>query len=203
MSFKVSNETKVGALAAVSITFLVLGYNFLAGQGSFFSKKYILNAIVPDVSEISNSTPVLYNGYKVGNVSDVELVKASGHQFKVHFVINEDIDIPEGSSVKVSSKLLGGKSLDLIFSQSKTLAENGQTLNTVADTTLVQSMSNVFKPLNAKINSIVNALDSLLSGGELNRSLASLNTSLKSLILNDANFTFVYTCKPIKDIRKF
>lgn len=187
MSFKVSNETKVGALAAVSITFLVLGYNFLAGQGSFFSKKYILNAFVPDVSEISTSTPVLYNGYKVGNVSDVELVKASGNQFKVHFVINEDIDIPEGSSVKVSSKLLGGKSLDLIFSQSKTMAENGQTLNTIADTTLVQSMSNVFKPLNAKINSIVNALDSLLSGGELNRSLASLNTSLKSFTRTSDN----------------
>jgi hypothetical protein len=36
MAFKVSNETKVGALAAIAITFLVLGYNFLAGQGSLF-----------------------------------------------------------------------------------------------------------------------------------------------------------------------
>ena len=97
MAFKVSNETKVGALAAIAITFLVLGYNFLAGQGSFFSKKYTLNAILPDVTEISKSTPVLFNGYKVGNVTDVELLKPDG-KFRVYFVINEDIDIHNDES---------------------------------------------------------------------------------------------------------
>lgn len=179
MAFKVSNETKVGALAAIAITFLVLGYNFLAGQGSFFSKKYTLNTILGDVNEVSSSTPVLYNGYKVGNVTDVALLKPEG-KFKVSFVINEDIDIPENSSVKVSSMLLGGRALNLIFSDQKQLAKNGQTLRSMADTTLMESMSNVLRPLNAKINSIVNSLDSLLASGELNQSIANFNASLKS-----------------------
>jgi len=186
MAFKVSNETKVGALAAIAITFLVLGYNFLAGRGSMFSKKYTLNAILTDVTEISKSTPVLYNGYKVGNVTDVELLKPEG-KFKVFFVINEDIDIPEHSSIKISSALLGGKALNLIFSSNKKLAENGQTLSSMADTTLMESMSNVLKPLNTKINSIVNSLDSLLASGELNQSVASFNTSLKSFTRTSNN----------------
>lgn len=186
MAFKVSNETKVGALAAIAITFLVLGYNFLAGRGSMFSKKYTLNAILTDVTEISKSTPVLYNGYKVGNVTDVELLKPEG-KFRVFFVINEDIDIPEHSSIKISSALLGGKALNLIFSTNKKLAENGQTLSSMADTTLMESMSNVLKPLNTKINSIVNSLDSLLASGELNQSVASFNASLKSFTKTSNN----------------
>ncbi len=190
MAFKVSNETKVGALAAIAITFLVLGYNFLAGQGSFFSKKYTLNAILPDVAEISKSTPVLFNGYKVGNVTDVELLKPDGN-FRVYFVINEDIDIPEGSSIKVSSALLGGKALNLQFSKSNKLAESGQTLNSMADTTLMESMSNVLKPLNAKINSIVTSLDSILANGELNRSLVNFNSSLKSFTRTSNNASII------------
>jgi len=186
MAFKVSNESKVGALAAIAITFLVLGYNYMAGRGSLFSKKHTLNAILQDVNEISTSTPVLFNGYKVGNVTDIEMMKPQG-TFKVFFVITEDIDIPTNSSVKVVGSLLGGKSLNLQMSQDKTYAENGQTLVSIADTSLVQSMSNVLKPLNAKINSIVNSLDSLLAGGELNESIANLNTSLKSFTRTSNN----------------
>lgn len=179
MAFKVSNETKVGALAAIAITFLVLGYNYLAGKGSLFSKKYTLNVILDEVSEISTSTPVLFNGYKVGNVTDVDLYDPKG-KFKVYFVINEDIHIPKNSSVKVTKALLGGKALNLIMNKDNTQAVNGETLQNIKDTTLMESVSNVLKPLNTKINGIVNSLDSLLAKGELHQSIASLNTSLKS-----------------------
>lgn len=186
MAFKVSNETKVGALAAVAITFLVLGYNYLAGRGSLFSKKYTLNVSMDDVTDISTSTRILYNGYQVGNVTDVEMGQPQG-KFNVYFVINEDIYIPKGSSIKVSSAVLGGKALNLILSQEKAQAENGQTLAFINDTTILQSVSNVLKPLNAKINSIVNSLDSLLSNGELNQSIRSLNASLKSFTKTSDN----------------
>ena len=132
----------------------------------------------------------MFNGYKVGNVTDVELLKAGG-KFKVYFVINEDIDIPEGSSVKVSSALLGGKALNLLFSKNTKLAESGQTLQSMADTTLMESMSNVLKPLNAKINSIVTSLDSILANGELNRSLANFNKSLKSFTRTSDNASVI------------
>lgn len=186
MAFKVSNESKVGALAAIAITFLVLGYNYLAGRGSLFSKKYTLSVIMDDVNEINTSTPVLYNGYKVGNVTDVELGKPQG-KFMVHFVINEDIFIPKGSNIKVSSALLGGKALNLILSKDKTIADNGQILESVDDTTILESVSNVLRPLNYKINSIVNSLDSLLSNGELNLAIRNLNTSLKSFTKTSDN----------------
>ncbi|HEY1047194.1 MAG TPA: MlaD family protein [Bacteroidia bacterium] len=186
MALKVSNETKVGALAAIAITFLVLGYNYLAGRGSLFSKKYTLNVVLDEVSEISTSTPVLFNGFKVGNVTDVEIADPMG-KFKVFFVIDEDIYIPHGSSVKVTKALLGGKALNLIMNSTKKQAINGETLMNLKDTTIMESLSNVLKPLNAKINSIVNSLDSLLAKGELNQSIANLNKSLKSFTRTSDN----------------
>ncbi|MBL7836482.1 MAG: MCE family protein [Bacteroidetes bacterium] len=186
MAFKVSNETKVGALAAISITFLVLGYNYLAGRGSLFSKKYTLNVTMDDVTDINTSTRVLYNGYQVGNVTDIEMGQPQG-KFNVYFVINEDIYIPKGSSIKISSALLGGKALNLILSKDTNKAINGQTLAFINDTTILQSVSNVLKPLNTKINSIVFSLDSLLSNGELNQSIRNLNSSLKSFTKTSDN----------------
>lgn len=179
MAFKVSNESKVGAMAAIAITFLVLGYNYLAGQGSLFSKKYMLNVILDEVSEISTSTPVVLNGHQVGNVTDIELIDTFG-KFKVYFVIKKDIYIPYGSSIKVTKALLGGKALNLIMNHSSDKAKNGETLHNIKDTTILESVSNVLKPLNQKINGIVNSLDSLLANGELNKSIANLNTSLKA-----------------------
>ena len=186
MAFKVSNETKVGALAAIAITFLVLGYNFLSGRGSLFSKTRTLNVVLPDVTEISTSTPVLYKGKKVGNVTDIEM-NANQVDFKVYFDITEDIDIPVNSSVKLSSALLGGKALNLTKSAETALTQNGATLISVADTSLMESVGNVLKPLNKKISSIVQSLDSLLANGELNQSMASLNASLKSFTRTSNN----------------
>ena len=154
MTFKVSNETKVGALSAVAITFLVLGYNFLSGKGSLFTKAHTLYAIIPDVTGISTSTPILFNGYKVGNVTDIEMNKAEGN-FKVIFDISEDIDIPIKSRVKVVGELLAGKSILLTKSQFIELADNGSCLLTQKDTTLMESVGLVVKPLASKINSIV------------------------------------------------
>ncbi len=186
MSFKVSNETKVGALTTIAIAFLIIGYNFMSGRGSLFSRSHTLNAILPDVTDISNSTPVLYNGYKVGNVTDIELNKEEGN-FKVTFDISEDIDIPINSTVKVVGALLGGKSILLTKSNNKELAKYGTTLITVKDTGLLESVGLVVKPLTTKINSIVNSLDSLLADGELNHSIKSLNASLKSFTKTSDN----------------
>jgi phospholipid/cholesterol/gamma-HCH transport system substrate-binding protein len=186
MAFKVSNEAKVGALAAISITFLVLGYNFLAGRGSLFSKKYTLHTVMDDVNEVNTSTPVLFNGYKVGNVKEIKLAQTFG-KFDVAFVLNEKLPIPADTKVKVIGSLLNGKSLNLMIGKSTDLADNNAFLTYISDTSVMEAVGFVLKPLNAKINSIVNSLDSLLSNGELHRSMASLNSSLKSFTRTSDN----------------
>ncbi len=38
---KITNETKIGALASVAIVFLILGFNFLKGKDLFEHRKKI------------------------------------------------------------------------------------------------------------------------------------------------------------------
>jgi len=186
MNFKISNESKVGVLAAIAITFLILGYNFMSGRASFFSSKFKLNAILTDVTEINTSTPILYKGFKIGNVNTVEMTETLG-KFNVLFVINEDISIPEDSKLKVIGTLLNGKSLNLMLGNSSIMVKNNGVLGSIADTSLMESVGDAVKPLSDKINSIVASLDSLLSHGELNQTIAHLNNSLKSFTKTSDN----------------
>jgi len=65
---KISNETKIGALTAIAITVLILGYSFLKGNDVFNgSNKYY--AVYRSVDGLSVSKPVLVNGFPIGNVA--------------------------------------------------------------------------------------------------------------------------------------
>ena len=45
---KISNETKVGVLAAIAITLLILGFNFLKGR-NLLQRKDTIYAVFPKV----------------------------------------------------------------------------------------------------------------------------------------------------------
>ena len=57
---KITNETKVGVLAAVAITVLIVGYSFLKGN-DVFSRENEFYAIYPRVDGLTVSNPVLVN----------------------------------------------------------------------------------------------------------------------------------------------
>jgi phospholipid/cholesterol/gamma-HCH transport system substrate-binding protein len=60
---KISNETKIGALTAVSITVLILGYSFLR-ETMFFIRSNKFYAIYTSVEGLTISKPVLVNGFR-------------------------------------------------------------------------------------------------------------------------------------------
>ena len=68
---KISNETKVGALTAIAITLLILGYNFIRGKTLFKTGHYIF-AKYKDTKQIMVSNPVYINGFQVGAVFEIE-----------------------------------------------------------------------------------------------------------------------------------
>ena len=67
----ISNETKVGALTAIAITFMILGFNFLKGKTLLKTGNYIY-AKYTDTKGIMVSNPVFINGYSVGSVFELE-----------------------------------------------------------------------------------------------------------------------------------
>ena len=58
---KISNETKIGALTAIAITVLILGYSFLRGN-EVFSGSNKFYAVYKSVDGLTVSKPILVNG---------------------------------------------------------------------------------------------------------------------------------------------
>ena len=69
---KVSNETKVGALAAVSITLLILGFNFLKGKNILSKAKTEIYAVFQKVDGLNVANPVTINGLQIGKVYEMQ-----------------------------------------------------------------------------------------------------------------------------------
>jgi len=154
---KVSNETKIGALTAVAITVLVLGYNFLRGN-DIFSREQQFYAIYGHVDGLNISKPVLVNGFQIGRVSDMKL-QHSGKTV-VEFKINKDYPIPENSVARLmSTDLLGNKAIEFELGNSTINAENKDTLRSNVERSLAESV----QPVQKKAETIIAKMDSLLT----------------------------------------
>ena len=71
---KISNETKIGALTAIAITILILGYSFLRGDEIFDgANRYY--GVYENVDGLTVSKPILVNGFQIGRVSKMKLQK--------------------------------------------------------------------------------------------------------------------------------
>lgn len=182
---KISNETKVGILAAVAIAILVLGYSFLKGNNVFSSESEFY-ATYKSVEGLTISKPVLVNGYQIGRVSDLTL-QPNG-TILAQFKINPDYEIPKNTIARLeSTDLLGGKAIVFELGNSKIYAVDGDTLRANSEKNLMEQV----EPIQKKAEQIIGRLDSVLTSvnntispefqQNFNKSFASIARTLETL----------------------
>jgi phospholipid/cholesterol/gamma-HCH transport system substrate-binding protein len=100
-------ETLIGALVVlVAVGFLAFAYSTTSSGGL---SGYELNARFSSADGIAPGADVRLHGIKVGTVSAIDLDPKT-YSAIVRLSIREDVKIPDDSSVKVISSLLGGNS---------------------------------------------------------------------------------------------
>jgi len=159
---KVSNETKVGALAAVSITLLILGFNFLKGKNILSKAKTEVYAMFPKVDGLSVANPVTINGLQVGKVYAMKEKDRELDAIIVTINLLKDIDIPKNSFASINTDLLGASSLIITKGDSKEMMKDGDTLLTQNAPGLIEGLKASLNPTLTSVNSAVQSLDSLL-----------------------------------------
>lgn len=182
---KVSNETKIGALTAISIAILIIGYSYLRGNDVFSrSNKYY--AIYKSVEGLAVSKPVLVNGFQIGRVSHMAL-QPDGRTI-VEFKIEPDYNIPNNTLAKLeSTDLLGGKAIVFELGNSKEYAENKDTLRADIQGSLAESLQPIQRKaevLIGKVDSSLAAINKILNPEfqrNVDRSFASIANSLQTL----------------------
>jgi phospholipid/cholesterol/gamma-HCH transport system substrate-binding protein len=182
---KITNETKVGILAAVAITILILGYSFLKGNNVFSSENEFY-ATYSSVEGLTVSKPVLVNGYQIGRVSDLSL-QPNG-TILAQFKINPDYEIPKNTVARLeSTDLLGGKAIVFDLGDSRVYAQDGDTLKANSEKNLMEQV----QPIQKKAEMIIGRLDSVLTSvnntispefqQNFNKSFASIARTLETL----------------------
>ncbi len=182
---KISNETKVGILAAFAIAIFIIGYNFLKGN-DIFSSENEFYAKYDKVEGLAISKPVLVNGYQIGRVSDLTLLENG--QILAQFKIDPKFAIPKNTIARLeSTDLLGSKAVVFDLGSSMTYAMDGDTLNANVQQNILEQV----EPVQKKAQILISRMDSILTSvnqilnptfqENINRSFNSIARTLETL----------------------
>ena len=191
MAFKISNETKVGALTAISITLLILGFNFLKGKNLTKKSRYLF-AKFQKIDGLVAANPVIMNGLSIGSVYKAEPGDADLNWVLVTIRLDEAINIPVNSVATIKTSLLGSSSLDILKGDAKAHLQPGDTLRTLDSGGFFGGMLSKLEPTQKNLDNILLSADTLIEN--VNdildaRAKADLRQSLNNLSVATHNLT--------------
>jgi len=124
-----SREIKLGAFAFIVLLMAIWGYTYLKGE-NLLSKSFTFKTNFADVTQLTKSSPVYINGYKVGSVLNIELNPDNLREIIVEFYVENDYKIPVNATVEmISDGLVAGKALSIVYDKQCTgpdCAKKGQ-----------------------------------------------------------------------------
>jgi len=157
---KISNETKVGAVTALAITVLVLGFNFLKGK-TLFGKSHTFYAKYKNVQGLASSNPVMINGLQVGSVYSISTDK-NMKTILVNINMTKEVNIPRNSVALIQKTLLGELSIDIKLGDSKDYIPVNDTIPTAASEGMFSEVLGKVDPVLYQVTKAVNSIDSVL-----------------------------------------
>jgi phospholipid/cholesterol/gamma-HCH transport system substrate-binding protein len=163
---KISKEFKIGVVVLFATGAFIWGLFFLKGF-DLFSHKYVLYSVYPKIDGLIEANPLLINGYKVGQVNKISLIKTPGPDYNkvlVKFLLTEDVDIPKHSIARaISSDLLGGRAVEIVFSDDPEYVKSGDTLMAETEAGLKESVSAQLRPVQKKAEDLLSSIDSVMT----------------------------------------
>ena len=157
---KISNETKVGALAVIVVTLLILGFNFLKGN-NLFSNDMLLYGKYSNIQGLAPSNPVVINGMQVGTVSKISNDK-NMREMVVTLTISKDINIPKNSVALIVPNPLSTTKVEIKLGDDNNYLKSKDTLFTEANKGLLDDVMKKVDPVLFEVKNAVSSLDTLL-----------------------------------------
>ena len=180
---KIANETKIGILAVVAVTGLILGFNFLKGS-SLFEHTKKLYAVFSNVDGMEVSNAVQINGLQIGSVSAInESDKDLSKGIVVTITLKKDVHIPKNSVGSINTGLISAAAIVIVKGDDPKLLDDGDTLQTVQKPNLMSQVQQSINPVIIQLNGTLQSLDSLIQvvGTLFN---PKLKNNLSSIVAN-------------------
>ncbi|MBM3432098.1 MAG: MCE family protein [Bacteroidetes bacterium] len=205
----ISNETKVGILTLTALTLLFIGFNYLKGK-DVFQKQFLVHAVFKELGTLEKSNEVKINGLAVGTVYAKKELDKDVSAIVVTINLIRDIHIPKNSVAYIASELVGSSFIVIERGDSKDLIQPGDTLITRVESGLLGDVKAQLNPTVAKVQEVLNALQTSLNNinatlspatrADLQASIANLNASTKgiSLMLDPETGSLSQTLKNVE-----
>ena len=160
---RISQEFKIGTLMILGIVLLVTGLNYLKGFNPM-SKQIHLYAVYERIEGLAVSNPVLVNGFKVGQVTNVGFSDKGDGTLLVEFTIEEsNLKVPIDSDAKIfSSDLFGTKSIKIEPGITEIYIQDGDTLVSSVEMDITETVRKELEPLRRKTEELIKGVDDIL-----------------------------------------
>jgi len=171
---KISKEIKVGFVAIFAIAMLVWGYNYLKGT-NLFVKSVSVYAIYPKVPGLAVSSPIIINGVQSGVVDDIYFHPDKSSRVIVKLNITEGgLNIPKNSVAElISVDFMGSKAIGLKLGDGSGALENGDTLQSDFELSMLEDFSEQMLPIKEKAENLMLTMDTAVV--TLTKTLENLN----------------------------
>ncbi len=199
-------ELTIGFCVVVALFALFLGINFLKGINIFKAANYYY-ATYTNAAGLQVSAPVMLNGYKVGQVREINYEYDNLGHVKAELSIDRALKLPKGTMAVIEQDLLGTATVVLHPTAATTFEEVGATLKSETASGMMEAVQQKLMPnlegLFVQVDSLVRSLNVLASNPALTtsvnrldaitlhieRTLKTINASMKSLppVMNNVN----------------
>ena len=181
---KITKEIKIALVAIVSIVLLFFGMNFLKGM-TLFSSGNSYYITFKDISGLSSSSPIFANGYRVGVVKDVSFDYENNGDVVVEFMVDDDLQIPRGSTAEIVSDLMGNVKMNLLLADNpRDFVAKGDTIMGVINSGMLgkaKDMIPVIEKMLPKLDSILANINMLLSDPNIGRTFGNVQKTTENL----------------------
>ena len=157
-----NKEFKIGFFAIASIIALVFGVNYLKGI-NILNHNSDVYAVYENIGGLQVGSPVLVNGYKVGMVSNIDLLTEQNQNLLVTISLDKEFDMAKNTVCKiVNQDLMGTKGIALILGDTDELVRVGDTLISGIEGSLQDEVNAQILPLKNKAEELIGSIDSVM-----------------------------------------
>lgn len=189
-----TKEVVIGLCVGAAILILCFGIEFLKGINLFKPSNFYI-AEYSNVSGLEISAPVLIDGYKVGQVREINFNYAQPGKIEVLMALNKELHLPVDSKAMIGSTLLSGSYIDIQLGTSSEMLPMGGTVESGVTPDLMSSISDGILPevaaIMPKVDSLLVSVNRLVSDPSITASLSNIETLTRDLTATSHNLNII------------
>lgn len=198
MKSALKKELMIGALAILALAILIFGIDFLKGINVFKAANYYYVEYT-DVEGLAISAPVNLNGFKVGQVREINYEFENPGHVKVELSLDRQLKLPVGTQAVLATDLLGTATINLRPGASQEMCEVGSSLEGVTDKGLMGGVSTMMPSIEGifpKIDTLLTNLNAITADHALTASVKRLDGITANLELTTQRLSALMATLP-------